>query len=325
MGVSAPPDLGISAQTDLNPVGEAPRTLRSRPSGRPVLISSSSAVAASRSTDRRPAARRDHRREQRLLLRLARFDDQAARAELAERFLPLANGLARRYRRPGEPLDDLTQVASVALLKALDRFDPERGHEFSTYAVPTIIGELKRYFRDLDWVVRLPRHEQELALEVNGLAQELSRRLGRSPSPQEIAAQSRLTVEEVLAGLKAATARRPQSLDGPAQSGDESPFADSLTCEEEGFARVELRDVVSRSLRGLSAREHEVVYLRFFEDRTQAEIAERIGVSQMQVSRILARALERAYHLAHATTSEVFDVTPTTQEETCSSPSQSSC
>jgi len=274
-----------------------------------------------------PAAGRDNRREQRLLRRLARFDDQAARAELVERFLPLACGLARRYQRPGESIDDLAQVASVGLLKALDRFDPERGHEFSTYAVPTILGELKRYFRDFGWVVRLPRPDQELAVEVKRVTEELSRGLGHSPSPQEIAAHSRLTAEEVICSIEATAAARPQSLDAlwSTSSDDESRGSRWLECEEEGFARVESRDVVWRSLRGLSPREHEVLYLRFFEDCTQAEIAERIGVSQMQVSRMLRRLLERARCLADATPSNSFNVNPAHQEEACSSPSQSSC
>jgi len=261
-----------------------------------------------------PAAGRDNRREQRLLRRLARFDDQAARAELVERFLPLACGLARRYQRPGESIDDLAQVASVGLLKALDRFDPERGHEFSTYAVPTILGELKRYFRDF-------------AVEVKRVTEELSRGLGHSPSPQEIAAHSRLTAEEVICSIEATAAARPQSLDAlwSTSSDDESRGSRWLECEEEGFARVESRDVVWRSLRGLSPREHEVLYLRFFEDCTQAEIAERIGVSQMQVSRMLRRLLERARCLADATPSNSFNVNPAHQEEACSSPSQSSC
>jgi RNA polymerase sigma-B factor len=258
-------------------------------------------VARPRAAGPRPAAGRDNRRQQRLLRRHARFGDPAARAELFERFQPLAHSLARRYHRPGEPMDDLAQVAGIGLLKALDRFDPERGVEFSTFAVPTILGELKRYFRDFSWVMHLPRPDQELVLEVNRATEALSRQLGRSPTPQEVARNSRLTVEDVICGLEMANAARPESIDAPARSGDESPTAwDWLGCEEEGFDRVESRDAVAKGLRGLSAQEHEVLFMRFFEDRTQAEIAERIGVSQMQVSRILRRTLERLRRLTDA-------------------------
>ena len=271
---------------------------------------------APRAAARRPAAHRDTRRDQRLLRRHARFDDPAARAELFERFLPLAHSLARRYQRPGEPMDDLAQVAGIGLLKALDRFDPERGVAFSTFAVPTILGELKRYFRDFSWVIHLPRPDQELVLELNRLTEELSWRLGRSPTPQEIAANSRLTVEDVICGLEMASAARPESIEAPAPSGDDSPTAsDCLGCEEEGFELVESRDAVSRTLRGLTPQEHEVLFLRFFEDRTQAEIAERIGVSQMQVCRILRRVLERSRRLAVPPSNDP------NQEEPCSSPS----
>jgi RNA polymerase sigma-B factor len=229
-----------------------------------------------------------------LFNRYARFDDQEARAELVERFLPVAYKMARRYQRPGEPIDDLAQVAAMGLLKALDRFDPEREHEFISYAAPTIMGELKRYFRDYGWVMHLSRSDQELAAAVKRGTEEAARRLGRAPTPREIGEQARLTVEEVLRGLDSAGAAQPASLDGASGEADESPgFERWLARREEGFDLVENRDAVSRGMRSLSKREQRVLYMRFYEDFTQTEIAERIGVSQMQVSRIIRQALER--------------------------------
>ncbi len=209
--------------------------------------------------------------------------------------MPLAYRLARRYQRPGEPLEDLAQVATIGLLKALDRFDPERGHEFLAYAAPTILGELKRYFRDFGWVMHLSRGDQELAGEVKCAAEEASRRLGRAPTPEEIAAATRLNVEEVVRGLDAASAARPASLDVAAASTDGATAGAAeawLGRDEEGFELVETRDAVSRGLHRLTKRDSQVLYMRFYEDLTQAEIAERIGLSQMQVSRIIRRSLD---------------------------------
>jgi RNA polymerase sigma-B factor len=237
----------------------------------------------------------DRERERRLFKRYARFDDQEARAELVERFLPVAYKMARRYQRPGEPIDDLAQVAAMGLLKALDRFDPERGLEFISYAAPTIMGELKRYFRDYGWVMHLSRSDQELAASVKRGSEEAARRLGRAPTPREIAAQARLSVEEVLRGLDSAGAAQPASLDGASGATDESPgFERWLARREDGFDLVENRDAISRGMRALTKREQRVLYMRFYEDFTQSEIAEEIGVSQMQVSRIIRQALERS-------------------------------
>ena len=209
--------------------------------------------------------------------------------------MPLAYRLAKRYQRPGEPLEDLAQVATIGLLKALDRFDPERGHEFLAYAAPTILGELKRYFRDFGWVMHLSRGDQELAEAVKRAAEEASRRLGRAPTPEEIAAATRLNVEEVVRGLDAATAARPASLDVAAASTDGATAGAAeawLGRDEEGFELVETRDAVSRGLHRLTKRDSQVLYMRFYEDLTQAEIAERVGLSQMQVSRIIRSSLE---------------------------------
>lgn len=207
--------------------------------------------------------------------------------------MPLAYKLAKRYQRPGEPLEDLAQVATIGLLKALDRFDPERGHEFLAYAAPTILGELKRYFRDFGWVMHLSRGDQELAGAVKRAAEEASRRLGRAPTPPEIAAGSHLSVEDVMRGLDAASAARPASLDAAAGEADTSVGAEAwLGRNEEGFELVETRDAVSRGLHRLTKRDSQVLYMRFYEDLTQAEIAERVGLSQMQVSRIIRSSLE---------------------------------
>jgi RNA polymerase sigma-B factor len=247
----------------------------------------------------RPLAR-DAIRELRLFRRYARFGDLAAREELFRSFLPLVRSLASRYRQPGEPLDDLLQVAGLGLLKAIDRFDPERGVKFTSYAVPSIAGELKRHFRDRGWSVQVQRSDQERVLAVTACGDRLSSQLGRSPSPREIAAESELSLEEVLDALEVATSARPRSLDAPLRDddGDYESLGAAVGVEEGGFDLVECRAVASRVLTRLPERERRVLYLRFAEDLTQSEIAERIGVSQMHVSRILRRALERARTLA---------------------------
>jgi RNA polymerase sigma-B factor len=239
---------------------------------------------------------------QRLLRRYARFGDLAARDELVERFMPLARGLARRYRRGAEPLDDLVQVASIGLLRAIERFDPERGREFTTYAIPTIVGELKRYYRDYAWAMKVPRGDKELVLALTRAIEQLSARHGRAPTPLELAEHTETGVEDVLAALELAAAAWPASLEDSAGRADGEPcsLGESIGGEDPSLALVECRDVVTRSVRTLSVREHRVLYLRFVEDLTQREIGEHIGVSQMQVSRILRTALERSR--AHAGT-----------------------
>jgi RNA polymerase sigma-B factor len=233
---------------------------------------------------------------QRLFRRYHRFGDLAARDELFERFLPLARGLARRYQRGAEPHDDLAQVASIALLGAIDRFDPERGREFTTFAVPTIAGELKRYYRDFGWAMKVSRGDKDRVLMLNRSIAELSTRCGHSPTRAELAAHAGLTLEQVDAALALATAAWPDSLDEPGVRDDDEPAspADALVGEDPTLEAVERRDLVARSVRGLDPRERHVLYLRFVEDLTQAEIGRRIGLSQMQVSRILAAALERS-------------------------------
>ena len=236
----------------------------------------------------------DRERERRLFYRYRRFGDATARAQLIERFLPLAHHLACRYRRGNDPVDDLVQVASVGLVKAVDRFDPSRGTAFSSYAVPTIVGELKRYFRDAGWALRVPRAMQERALLVNAAVARLSRQLGRSPAPREIAEATGLTPEEVAEAIETAVAARPTSLDGGREGDDQAGTApgDPLGREDDGYALVEDRDAVARGLSAMSEQQQTVIRLRFGEELTQSQIAARVGISQMQVSRVLRRTID---------------------------------
>ncbi|HEY5342389.1 MAG TPA: SigB/SigF/SigG family RNA polymerase sigma factor [Solirubrobacteraceae bacterium] len=232
------------------------------------------------------------------LFALARDGDAHAREQLAERYLPLARRLARRYQRSEEALEDLEQVASLGLLKAIDRFDAGRDVAFSSFAVPTILGEVKRHFRDRTWSVRVPRDLQELALRVDRAAAELSLERHRAPTVAELAEAVGATEEQVLDALQAAGAYHAGSLDAPrpgradADAPGES-LADSLGVREDGFERAEERATLAPLLAHISSRERLVLVLRFGEDMTQAEIGERIGVSQMQVSRLIRQALVR--------------------------------
>ncbi len=212
-----------------------------------------------------------------------------------QRFLPLARQLARRYQRGGEPLDDLIQVASLGLLKSIDRFDPARETAFSSFAVPTILGELKRHFRDKGWSVRVPRDLQELAVRLEPLSEELARELGRAATPVEIAERAGATLEQVLEAREAAGAYRAVSLDRPRDDDDETSDGIGVAygIEDPGFGVAEDAATVQRLMRVLTDREREVLRLRFEEDLTQAEIGERVGVSQMHVSRIIRQAIGR--------------------------------
>ena len=247
-----------------------------------------------------------------LFLRWQRHKDQAARDELVELFLPLARKLARRYTGANEPFDDLFQVASYGLLKALDRFDPVRGIAFSSFAVPTIVGELKRYFRDLGWSVHVPRGAQELALKIQQAQEKLTTSTGRSPTVHELAQYMELSIEQVLDGLEAAAAHHAASLDVPNDDsdGDAGTLADTFGVEDAGFTLVENSATVAAALHLLSDRERHVLMHRFFEDRTQSEIAAVIGVSQMQISRILRQAIRRLTELTQSETNEAVDGPP---------------
>jgi RNA polymerase sigma-B factor len=233
-------------------------------------------------------------REERRLLERAGAGDQAAREALVQRFLPLARQLARRYQRGGELLDDLNQVASLGLLKAIDRFDSDRQTAFSSFAVPTILGELKRHFRDKGWSVRVPRDLQELAVRLDPVSEELARELGRAATPAEIAQRTGTTLEQVLEAREAAGAYRAVSLDRPRDEDDENSDGGLIVgIEDPGFGVAEDAATVERLMRVLSDREREVLRLRFEQDLTQAEIGHRIGVSQMHVSRIIRQAIAR--------------------------------
>jgi RNA polymerase sigma-B factor len=243
--------------------------------------------------------------DRRLFQRFLDGRDPTDRAAIVERFLPLARQLAARYQRPEEPFDDVFQVACFGLVKAVDRFDVDRGVAFSSYAVPTIMGEIKRHFRDRTWAVRVPRDLQELALRVDRVLAELTRELGRQPTVDEIAETLDISADGVLEAMQASSAYRATSLETPRTGGDEEPgdtLGDSVGRIDDGFARAEQRAVLQGLMRSLTPREREVVRLRFEEDLTQAAIGERIGVSQMQVSRVLRHAVARLRALARVDT-----------------------
>ncbi|MDQ1723663.1 MAG: polymerase sigma-B factor [Frankiaceae bacterium] len=217
---------------------------------------------------------------------------QRVRDELVEMHLPLVEYLARRFRNRGEPLDDLIQVATIGLIKSVDRFDLERGVEFSTYATPTIVGEIKRHFRDKGWAIRVPRRLQELKLALTKATQELSQRNGRSPTVSELAAHLKMTDEEVLEGLESANAYSAVSLDAPDGGDDDSPSVqDTLGITDEAIEGVEYRESLKPLLEKLPPREKKILLLRFFGNMTQSQIATELGISQMHVSRLLARTL----------------------------------
>jgi RNA polymerase sigma-B factor len=217
---------------------------------------------------------------------------QRIRDELVEMHLPLVEYLARRFRNRGEPLDDLVQVATIGLIKSVDRFDLERGVEFSTYATPTIVGEIKRHFRDKGWAIRVPRRLQELKLSLTKATSELSQKLGRSPTVAELAGHLEMTEEEVLEGLESANAYSAVSLDAPDGGDEDAPaVADTLGAEDESLEGVEYRESLKPLLDQLPPREKRILLLRFFGNMTQSQIAADLGISQMHVSRLLARTL----------------------------------
>jgi RNA polymerase sigma-B factor len=246
--------------------------------------------------DDKPARSAERSSEDRALFeRYLNRRDPVDREMLVERFLPLARQLARRYQRPEEPFDDLFQVACLGLVKAIDRFDLSRDVAFSSYAVPTILGEIKRYFRDRTWSVRVPRDLQELALRVDRKVSELSTDLRRAPTVPEIAEAVGIEEEDVLEALEASGAYRATSLSTPRGNEDEAgeTLGDTVGTAEEGFGLAENRATLEQLMRAVTPREREVLRLRFEEDLTQAEIGERIGVSQMQVSRIIRQSIAR--------------------------------
>jgi RNA polymerase sigma-B factor len=232
--------------------------------------------------------------ENALLREYAQTRDEAAREEIVRRFLPFARSLAMRYSGGVEPTEDLVQVASLGLVAALQRFDPDRGVPFAAFAGPTILGELRRHFRDRVWTLRVPRGLQERIRDVEGAIAKLSHELERSPTVAEIAELLDITEADVLESFEATVARRTVSLDQPSPAADQTepaPMAERIGRNDPGFELVEDREAIEASAGILDDTEREILRLRFEEDLTQSKIAERVGYSQMHVSRILRRAL----------------------------------
>jgi len=270
-------DVQVSDEYDARPAEETP------------------AAASASSRDDRSVPDRARARE--LFERLAAMppgspEREQLRGVLVEMHLPLVEYLARRFRNRGEWLDDLTQVATIGLIKSIDRFDLERGVEFSTYATPTIVGEIKRHFRDKGWAVRVPRRLQELKLSLTKAIGELAQREGRAPTVSELAAHLQMSEEEVLEGLESANAYSTVSLDAPDSGDEDAPaVADSLGIVDEALEGVEYRESLKPLLERLPPREKKILLLRFFGNLTQSQIAAELGISQMHVSRLLARTL----------------------------------
>jgi RNA polymerase sigma-B factor len=222
---------------------------------------------------------------------------QAAREALLLRYMPLARSLAGRYAHGGES-EDVQQVAALALLKAIDRYEPEHGRAFSSFAVPTILGEIKRHFRDHGWAVRVPRALQERSLDVSRTAERLTAQLGRSPSPAEVADALGLDVEQVLEALQVGTAHVPDSLDAPAGAADGEPAELAVGVDEPGYATAEVAATLAPLVSTLTDVERTILRLRFHDDLTQTEIGELVGVSQMHVSRLLRAIMAKLHDAA---------------------------
>lgn len=224
--------------------------------------------------------------------------DDPVRDELREKlvrgYLPVAQHIARRFNNRGEPLDDLVQVATVGLINAIDRFSPERGSDFFSFAVPTISGEVRRHFRDRGWSMRVPRRLKDMHVSINGVVSELAQNLGRAPKPTEIAERLGVPVSEVLEGLEASEAYRSSSLDEMLSSEQGSATVGELVGEADAeLDRIDFQQSLRPILAELAERERTILLLRFFGNMTQTQIADRVGISQMHVSRLLAQTLDR--------------------------------
>lgn len=231
-----------------------------------------------------------------LLRRYHEQGDLAAREQLIEQYMSLVRSLARRYSYRGEQLEDLVQIGAIGLIKAIDRFDVNRGVELTTYATPNIIGEIKRHFRDRGWAVRVPRGLQELNIQLSRLIEELTVQHGRSPTIPELAKAASVTDEEVLEALESGRAYTSLSLSAGSGGGDEDGELDpleSLGTEEHQYSVSEDRAVLAPGFRVLDERERRILHLRFFDGLTQSQIAQHVGISQMHVSRLIRRALEK--------------------------------
>lgn len=256
-----------------------------------------------RPVGRRASASEQQHRTRRLLERYHLRGDRQARDELIARFMPLARQLALRYYHGREPLEDLVQVAAVGLVKAVDRFEVRRTSAFASYAVPVMLGELRRHFRDNGWALHVPRGLQERTLAVEAEAERLQRDNARAPTPLEIAEALGLSVEQVLEAIDAAHATDTVSLDAPRQAadGERDALVDAIGREDERLELVEYREAIAGALDALPERERTILWLRFGCDQTQSEIAQQLGVSQMQISRLLRRTIERLRAVADAT------------------------
>jgi len=226
-----------------------------------------------------------------LLRAYHRDGDREARDRALVELMPLVRALASRYAGRGEPLEDLVQVGALGLIKAVDRFDVDRGVEFSSYAVPTIVGEIRRHFRDKAWAMHVPRRLKELSVRLSRVLDELTSELGRSPTIAELAVATGVEEEDVIDALDSANAYSTRSLHAPFDDGDETSLADKLGEDDSGFAEVEDGSLVAAGLDALDERERRIVELRFFEEKTQSQIAAEVGISQMHVSRLLRSAL----------------------------------
>ena len=230
-----------------------------------------------------------------LFARWHEHGDSAAREALLQRFMPLARSLARRYDRSSEPYEDLLQVASLGLLKAMDRFDPSRGPSFASFAIPTILGEMRRYFRDSGWSLHVPRGDKERALKVRDAQEAFANEHGHAPTVNQLAQYLEMEVEQVIDALLAIQAYESLSLDAPRPGADEEAitYGDSVGREDERYELIELDATVVAVLDQIPARERQILRMRFVEGLTQTQIAARVGVSQMQVSRLLRRSLDQ--------------------------------
>ena len=232
--------------------------------------------------------------------------DLAARDRLVEMSLPLARAIASRYARRGEPLDDLVQVASIGLIKAVDRFDLDRGVHFRTYAVPTIVGEIKRHFRDKSWAVHVPRRLKELSQQLSNLIDELGATLNRSPTIAELAESAGVEEEDVLEALESRQAYTAESLSTPTGEDSELDWLQSLGDVDAAYGQIERRHMLEPGFDRLDERDRRIIDLRFYEGLTQTQIACELGISQMHVSRLIRRSLERMRdHLAEGDVGDI--------------------
>lgn len=236
----------------------------------------------------------DKQRTHELFVRYKHHNDEDAREQLIVNHLNLVRFLAAKFKNRGEPLDDLIQVGTVGLIKAIDRFDLSRGLEFTTFATPTVMGEIKRHFRDKGWSVRVPRRLQELSAKVSQATEALTKSLQRSPSVEEIAEYLDTSVDEVLEAMESSSAYSAIPLETTSSDDDEAPSViDKYASEDTALAMADDRMVIEQTIRDFSPREQEVIRMRFVDGLTQAEIADKLGISQVQVSRLLRRTLKK--------------------------------